>query len=67
MQGWICPKCGACYSPFVSACFYCGPGSVTTDATDWRLICEDCQRLTSGDCGKHGVKTIIVPIKSVPC
>lgn len=23
MLGWICPKCGRCYSPFTSMCSFC--------------------------------------------
>ena len=22
--GWICPKCGRCYSPITVMCWYCG-------------------------------------------
>ena len=24
MQGWVCPKCGRVYSPYISMCSYCG-------------------------------------------
>jgi len=26
MQGWECPKCGRCYSPFVMECSRCNNG-----------------------------------------
>ena len=31
MMGWICPKCGRCYSPFTSMCSFCNNG-------DWGKI-----------------------------
>ena len=29
LQGWQCPQCRACFSPYTSACQYCGPQSFT--------------------------------------
>lgn len=29
-QGWICPKCGRVYSPFIQMCLYCKPNNTTT-------------------------------------
>ena len=34
LMGWVCPKCGRCYSPFTSMCSYCN--------NDWGTItCYD--------------------------
>lgn len=30
LTGWICPKCGRCYSPFTSMCSYCSNGDMFT-------------------------------------
>lgn len=37
MQGWECPKCGRCYSPFTAACGVCGPVTITGGSTVWPL------------------------------
>ena len=35
-KGWICPKCGRTYAPWVSSCFYCGQHSITyTNPCPW--------------------------------
>lgn len=35
LMGWVCPKCGRCYSPFTTMCPYCNNG-------DWsKITCLD--------------------------
>jgi len=38
MEGWTCPKCGRCYSPFTAQCLVCPPlltlgGTITVTGT----------------------------------
>lgn len=32
-QGWVCPKCGRVYAPWVYTCAKCDPSTVTFPAT----------------------------------
>lgn len=34
MQGWICPKCGRVYSPFIHTCEYCNNKITTHENTN---------------------------------
>ena len=34
LLGWICPKCGRCYSPFTSMCSFC-----SNDGIMWKVTC----------------------------
>ena len=29
-KGWICPKCGRVYAPWIDKCQYCGGSTITT-------------------------------------
>lgn len=41
MIGWECPRCSRCYSPFVPACFHCGPGITTAGGAN-AIPCPGC-------------------------
>ena len=38
LTGWICPKCGRCYSPFTSMCPYCNNG-INGDWNGFKVTC----------------------------
>lgn len=40
-DGWRCPNCGACYSPFVQQCFNCR-GAFATVFTASPPACLNC-------------------------
>lgn len=44
MTGWICPKCGSVYAPFVAECRFCttGIGLIETSATTMKSVCPGC-------------------------
>lgn len=40
-QGWSCPGCGKCYSPFTAQCFTCGqPTRTSTNTGSWKNLSE---------------------------
>ena len=44
MTGWICPKCGSVYAPFVAGCRVCNSPTFvgTTTDTGPRNVCPGC-------------------------
>ena len=43
-QGWVCPKCGRVYSPFIPMCLYCGDKGNVTVTTDTKTAVEAFER-----------------------
>ena len=43
-QGWVCPKCGRVYSPFMPMCLYCGDEVNVTVTTDTKTAVEAFER-----------------------
>jgi protein-arginine kinase activator protein McsA len=39
LMGWVCPKCGRCYSPFTSMCPYCNNGYNNGDWNGFKVTC----------------------------
>lgn len=37
LMGWVCPKCGRCYSPFTSMCPYCN--GINGDWNGFKVTC----------------------------
>lgn len=35
LQGWMCPRCGRCYSPFTSMCGACQPQTTVATTSNW--------------------------------
>lgn len=40
MNGWECPGCRRCYSPYKLICDYCGPQNPTVSGTGKCLACN---------------------------
>lgn len=60
--GWECPRCGACYAPFVMACARCQPSGLATNTTPAQRCLHDWSGPdTAGHyCRKCGERSINV-------
>lgn len=42
MQGWMCPGCSRCFSPFVAQCPHCGQTGVATSGLGFYVQPPPC-------------------------
>jgi rubrerythrin len=64
MTGWVCPKCGSVYAPFIAECRVCnttGTG-VTVTYSGGTVITGDTGQICPG-CHRHRVE---VPLTGCP-
>jgi hypothetical protein len=61
VNGWTCPKCGACYAPFIGECHRCNSPNTTQIATGTGVpfpcthpsVISDSAGLHCAYCGKR--------------
>ena len=54
MEGWMCPRCGQCYSPLVQKCSSCAPLHLyTTPCQTVTTISNTCFCGTAFPCQMH--------------
>lgn len=46
-EGWVCPKCGRVYAPWVSMCEYCGGKTITVADGTSGMSVNKCDKSTT--------------------